>query len=91
MDRADWIRQAAEEIWDSHVEFECPQIGTMERIVRQHAPTWKPKPDAPGWWVYDAGNKFRALLVAERDFEWCGELTQQWYGPIPALPEPAKE
>lgn len=66
------------------------QLLSFEKLIghicdlEKYAPSWKPKPDAPGRWLYRFGaHVLRVLYVCEADFEWCGKLSNRWYGPIP--------
>lgn len=61
-------------------------------------PTWKDRPDQPGWWV--SATKYD--IVGERwDIEWIrdgetfdivpDDLPQRWFGPIPSPIPPLLE
>ena len=88
------------------VGFDIAKFVVFNRIRKrlslqdQRAPTWKPKPDAPGWWVrINRANpavtdcrQYRQDEIdqIERDSgEWY--RIHEWYGPIPAIPERGKE
>lgn len=87
-DDADYTERLTDEI------TLCLSLETGEIVgchVAVEAPSWKPKPDAPGWWVMSHSSRPELRLVAMRDgiaqTQFGLPITTQpgvkWIGPLP--------
>lgn len=82
-DYRDWEDGAS--CWDCTIAIQAKRIEELEAMQ----PTWKPKPDAPGWWLYVGRQGERRCYI--RKVDRPAESGSMWFGPIPALPETGKE
>lgn len=72
------------------------QLLSFEKLIghicdlEKHAPSWKPKPDAPGWWLlysHTFQNSHRRYVTAEEVETWKHGGFYICFGPIPDPPE----